>query len=419
MHKGNIVHAKGYGMADLEQGVPNDIHTVFDIASVSKQFGAMAIALLEADGKISLDDDVRKYIPELHDFGHRITLRHLVHHTSGIRDWPGSMRMGGWSYNDVISFEQILRFAFHQRDLNFKPGDAYAYSNTGYNLLAEVVQRVSGKSFRQFTDERIFKPLGMLETHFHDDHEEIVHHRADPYRPVGGGAYAIFPSNLTALGSSSLFTTVSDLAKWIRNFDTGTVGGSAVLTRVHQRGVLNNGDTIPYAFGQNVVMERGLRAVNHGGSWAGYRSVLVRYPDEQFAIVILANTAEMNPAALASRIAEIYLGDRLAPRVAAVPQQNPARTSPWSPTQAELQAYTGRYESEELLTSWLFSVRNGQLVATHLRGGDVEFRPIAKDRFQSGLFGEVRFERDRNGRVTGFTANSDRIRGLKWRLAGR
>ena len=415
---GRIEHAKGYGMANLEHGVPIRPDTVFDIASVSKQFAAMAIALLEADGKISLDDDVKRHLPELPDFAHRITLRHLVHHTSGIRDWPGTMSIGGWSYEDVMSFGQILRMAFHQRELNFTPGDAYAYSNTGYNLLAEIVARTSGKSFRQFCDERIFQPLRMTRTHFHDDHGEIVVNRAESYRPPLDGRHRHAVSNLTALGSSSLFTTIEDLAKWIDNFHSAKpmVGNPALVARLHERGRLNSGEQITYAFGQGIGEFRGLRVVNHTGGWAGYRSVLERFPNERFGVVILANTATMNPPALARQIAALYLADRLGP----VP--GPSATSPafapgsgaWRPSAADLKAYAGEYRSAELLTSYLVEVRGEELVARHFRTGEFRLRPVERDRFQGQPFGDVRFVRDAGGRLTAFTANSDRVRGLRF-----
>lgn len=420
---GRIVHAKGYGMANLEHGVPIRPDTVFDIASVSKQFAAMAIALLEADGTISLDDDVKKHVPELPDFGHRVTIRHLVHHTSGIRDWPGTLSIGGWNYEDVMSFSQILRMAFHQRELNFKPGDAYAYSNTGYNLLAEIVARTSGKSFRQFSEERIFKPLGMTRTHFHDDHDELVVNRAESYRAPVDDRVRHAVSNLTALGSSSLFTTIEDLAKWIDNWHAATpaVGGAALIARLHQQGRLNSGEQIAYAFGQSVGEFRGRRVVSHSGSWAGYRSVLERFPDESFGVAILANTATMNPAALARQIAELYLADRLGPAPArpATPAASPAgaggsTASPWRPTAAELQEYAGEYRSAELLTAYVLEVSGEQLVARHFRTGETSFRPLGRDRFQAPPFGEVRFVRGAGGRVTAFTANSDRVRGLRF-----
>lgn len=412
---GEVVHARGYGMANLAYGVPIGPRTVFDIASVSKQFGAMAILLLEAEGRLRLDDDVRTHIPELPDFGHTITLRHLVHHTSGLRDWPGTLRMAGWSFDDVISFDQILRMARHQRELNFAPGSAYAYSNTGYNLLAEVVQRVTGRSFRDWTDERIFRPLGMRDTHFHDDHAMIVPNLAESYRPAGDGTWRRATDNLTALASSSLFTTIEDLALWVANFDHPIVGGPAVVARSHERGVLTTGDTIAYAFGQGIGSYRGLRTVSHTGSWAGYRSVLLRFPGERFGVIILANAADMNPSALGHRIADIYLADRLEP-VPALSPASPPPTSlrPWQPTAADLAHYPGRYASGELDTAWDVEVVEGQLVARHFRTGAVRLTALEPDRFRATVFGELVFLRDGTGTVVAFTANSDRIRQLRF-----
>lgn len=412
---GRIVHAKGYGMADLEQGVPIRTNTVFDIASVSKQFGAMAVALLEADGRLSVDDDVRKHVPELPDFGQPITIRHLVHHTSGLRDWPGTLSMAGWGYQDVISFEQILRMAFHQRELNFVPGSEHAYSNTGYNLLAEIVARVSGVTFREFCRERIFEPLGMRDTHFHDDHTEVVPRRAHSYRPGEGGEYRLVWNSLTALGSSSLFTTVEDLARWVGNFEDPVVGGPAVVRRTHDRGVLNSGDTIPYAWGQSLGRYRGLETWSHGGSWAGYRTTLTRFPEQRFAVVILSNTTEMNPARMAYRVADVWLAGDFPAGAEPPPQEGPPPSSGgWSPTPAELEAYTGEYESAEILTSWRVETRDGALVARHFRRGEVLLRPLARDHFSGELFGELRFLRDDGGQVTAFTANQVRIRGLRF-----
>ena len=421
-----IVHASGYGMANLEHGIAIRPDTVFDIASVSKQFAAMSIALLEADGRLALDDDVRRYVPELADFGDRITIRHLVHHTSGIRDWPNSLAMGGWSYEDVVSFNQILRMAYHQRELNFRPGAAYSYSNTGYNLLAEIVTRVSGVPFARFCDERIFRPLGMRKTHFHADHSAVVANRASSYRPGPDGRFRNAISNLTALGSSSLFTTIEDLAKWIDNLHAASpvVGSAAIISRLHERGRLNSGETVAYAFGHVIGEYRGLRVVNHTGSWAGYRSVLERFPDERFGVVILANTTDMNPSALARQVADIYLDDRLGPRAEApaASGDQPATSvdgRPWQPSPADLEAYVGEYRSSELMTDYVLDVRGGQLVAEHFRLGEIRLRPVEPDRFQAATLGEVRFRRDATGAVIGFTANTDRVRGLRFERRGR
>jgi CubicO group peptidase (beta-lactamase class C family) len=417
IHRGEVVHRAGYGMASLEHGVPIRTTTVFDIASISKQFGAYAVALLDAEGRLSLDDDVRKWIPEVHDFGRTITLRHLVHHTGGIRDWPGTLSMAGWSYEDVLSFDQILRMAYDQRDLNFDPGAEFAYSNTGYNLLAEVVARASGMSFREWTHERIFAPLGMTRTHFHDDHREVVPDRAESYAPGPDGRWRRVTNNLTALASSSLFTTVEDLALWVRHLHhpDPRLGGERVVERIHERGVLNGGDTIAYAFGQNWTEWRGLPIATHGGSWAGFRTVLTRFPDQDFAVIILANTADMNPSGLAREVAEIWLGDELAPEeeTGAEPGEG-AAADPWTPGPEDLREYAGVYRAAEFPSEYRLEVVEGRLLARHFRTGERVLRPTAPDRFQAPGFGEVVFQRGADGTVTGFTANSVRIRGLRF-----
>ncbi len=415
MRHGQVVHARGYGMANLEHGAPNRPSTVFDIASISKQFGAFAIALLEEQGLLSLDDDVRLHIPELPDFGEPVRVRHLVHHTSGIRDWPGTLRLAGWDYMDVMSFEQILNMAYNQRELNFAPGSDYAYSNTGYNLMAELVTRVTGESFRDWTDQHIFQPLGMRDTHFHDDWTAVVPGRAESYAPVRGGGFRRIPSSLTALGSSSLFTTVEDLGRWINHFDEPVVGTGGAMARMHERGVLTNGDTIRYAFGLNVDEHRGATAIHHGGSWAGYRSMFVRFPDHGLAVVILGNVNNLNPGQLAYRIADIYIGDRLEPAPEpSRPTRSAASQERWSPSADELRALAGSYWSDELFTGYDLVVEDGDLVARHFRTGTFTLRPVEPDVFQAPWFGRVEFLRDDDGSVTAFTSNSVRVRGLRF-----
>lgn len=420
LHGGEVAHSRGYGMANLEHGIPMRPYTVLDIASISKQLGAMAVAMLEAEGELHLDDPVRDHLPELPEWGDQVTIRHLVHHTSGIRDWPATLGMAGWDFQDVISFQHILRMARHQEELNFPPGSDYAYSNTGYNLLAEVVARASGMSFREFSDERIFRPLGMTRTHVHDDHTEIILDRAESYAPRPEGGYRRITNNLTALASSSVHTTVEDLARWIGNFRDPVVGGPAVVERMHDRGVLSGGDTIPYAFGQVMGTYRGARRVTHTGSWAGYRSALLRLPELDFAVVILANTADMNPAGLAEEITDLYLGDALDPLLVAAVEPaaaggaEQAGEAPWSSSAEELAAYEGTYRSGELDSTYRLRVEGGVLTAYHFRTGARTLNPSAPHRFQSAGLGEVRFLRDEEGEIIGFTANSDRVRNLRF-----
>jgi CubicO group peptidase (beta-lactamase class C family) len=414
---GQVVHARGYGMANLEHGVPIGTGTVFDVASVSKQFAAFAIAVLADEGALDLGDDVRRYIPELQDFGDTIRIGHLVHHTSGLRDWPGTLRMAGWDFMDVVSYEQILAMAFHQRKLNFTPGSEHAYSNTGYNLMAEIVARVTGRSFRDWTHERIFQPLGMGRTHFQDDWTEIVPGRAESYRHAGDGSFRRVVSSLTAVGSSSLFTTIEDLAFWIRNFDYPVVGNDRVLARMAERGVLAGGDTIAYAFGLGVGNLRGAATLSHGGAWAGYRSTFLLLLEHGLAVVVLGNSTDVDAGPLGRRIAEIYLDDVLPLPVDAAAHADgpgPAPTEPFLPDAAALNELAGEYASAELFTSYRLAVEGGQLTVHHFRLGRGVLRPVAPDIFEAPGFGRIEFARDDSGQVTDFTANSARVRGLRF-----
>ena len=411
---GKVVHRRGYGMADLENRVPITPSTVFDIASVSKQFCGLAIAMLIKQGKLALDDDIRAHLDWVPDFGKKITVRHLVHHTSGIRDWPGTLALAGWSFEDVLSFEHILEMVRRQRDLNFDPGSRHMYSNTGYNLLARLVQEVTGQTFRRWTHANIFEPLGMKDTHFHDNHTKVVKNRARAYgrRPFGFHAIS---NQLTAVGSSSLYTTIDDLAKWIGNFETKKVGGEA-LELMHQRGVLNNGKKISYAFGVGVGTHRGLPTVSHGGSWAGFRTHLVRFPKQRFSVVVLQNIAGANAGGSAMQIADIYLGDKLGKP--GEPAHRGARAKPADAGKArKLEDYVGEYYSEELRTTYAVVLRNKCLVARHQRNPDVKLSATGRtDRFQGSAWWmrQVHFVRDDDGHVANMLVSNGRVLNLRF-----
>jgi CubicO group peptidase (beta-lactamase class C family) len=421
VRQGSVVFQSGYGMADLDQAVRITPETVFDVASVSKQFGGFAVASLVESGAIDLDAQVRNYLPELPDFGVPLTVRHLVHHVSGIRDWPITLAIAGWRFDDVISFDQILRMAWNQRELNFLPGAEYSYSNTGYNLLAEIVQRVTGQTFREWTDKNIFDPLSMASTHFHDDHREVVPLRAHGYMPAEAGAWIVSPNGLTALGSSSLHSSVADMAQWLINFDTHGVGGSAVIERMRTRGILTSGDTISYAYGLNGVEWRGRRLYTHTGSWAGNRTVLLHFPEIRSGVVILANSGTYDPTPPARRLAEIFLGDLLGPTGtvdAGGERQGDEPTPSLTPrlTSDELKEYTGDWVSEELDTHYVLSVVDGELVAEHYRHGTIRLTPQEPDIFVGDLFffRPVRFERDASGAIGDMFVGQGRARDLRF-----
>ena len=413
---GEIVYKHGYGAANLEYDIPITTATLFDIASVSKQFAAFAIATLSYEEKLSLDDDIRMYLPDVPDFGTTITIRHLLHHTSGLRDWVQSLVIAGDLMDDVISFKHILKMVRHQKVLNFEPGAAFLYSNTGYNLLAEIVETVTGDSFREWTDTHIFKPLGMTNSHFHDDHEMILKNRAYSYQAVENGGFKHAVNNTTALGSSSLYSTVEDLAKWILNFDDTRIGEQRVIEQMHQRGALNNREQIDYAFGLNIGEYRGLKTVGHSGSWRGFRSHLMRFPAQKFGVVILCNLDTFNPLSLAERVADLYLVDVLGPVEASEPEKS---VKPDESIKSELLApeqlaeFEGDYYTEELDTTYCIRIRGDGLVAQHRRHDDIVLTYVdGHFRGDAWFFPEVHFIRDDTGRVAGFRLTGGRVRNL-------
>jgi hypothetical protein len=321
--------------------------------------------------------------------------------------------------DDVITFEHIMKMVRHQKELNFDPGEEHLYSNTNYNLLAEIVARVTGQTFSEYTDNVIFKPLGMTNTHFHDDHEMVVKNRASSYYPSGDDGFKISMSNLMALGSSSLYSTVEDLARWVMNFDEPRVGGAAVIEQMRQQGVLNNGETVNYAFGVAVGKYRELKAVSHSGSWAGFRSHLTHFPEQRFGVVILSNLAGIDTAALARQVVDIYLADQIAPeepeaapKKAETEQEQPA---PPEVDPSEYDEYVGDYYCHELGTTYTISVQDNQLVTKHRRHDDI---PLTRsgDHFtgEQWFFSEIRFERDGNNRIVGFRLTGGRVRNLRF-----
>lgn len=305
-----VVHARGYGMADLEHDVPITPATVFHAASVSKQFTGFAVLLLAAEGKLSLDDDIRLHVPEVPDFGARITLHHLLHHTSGLREQSVLLRLSGSRWVDLKSEADVLDLVGRQRALNFPPGDDFTYCNTGYTLLAVTVSRVSGMPFRAFTEARIFRPLGMTATCFRDDHTEMIKGRARAHTRDPEGRLWLWTPNFDFAGSTSLHTTVGDLLAWAGNLFDARVGGPGVVVALRTPGVVNDGRPVMYGAGVEIGHYRGLPVVKHSGWDLGYKAHLAVYPGEGFAVAILGNVTQLAPEMLARRVADVYLTDR-------------------------------------------------------------------------------------------------------------
>jgi CubicO group peptidase (beta-lactamase class C family) len=312
---GQSVLERAYGMANLETATPIQTSSIFHVASVSKQFTAAAILLLERDGKLSLDDDIRRHLPEIPDYGTTITIRHLLTHTSGLRDQWDLLALGRGRFEENrITEADVMDIVPRQTALNFKPGTEYVYSNTGYTLAAVIVKRVSGKSLREFAHDRIFVPLGMTNTHFHDDYTMVVRGRTSAYAPRGGAErWRVSIPNYDTYGATSLFTTVGDLLKWEANVDRPTVGDATIFQRMEVRTPLTTGDTSNYGLGVTSSRYRGARVVDHTGSDAGYRAYLGRVPEHGMAIAIACNTATANTTQLARGVMDAFLGASLAP----------------------------------------------------------------------------------------------------------
>ena len=411
---GKIIFKKGYGTANLEYDLPVTPKTVFHVASVSKQFTAFSIYLLEKQGKISLEDDIRKYVLEVPDFGKTIRIKHLLSHISGLRDQWALLTLAGWRMDDVITTEHILKIISRQKELNFEPGSQFSYSNSGYSLLAEVVKRVSGKTFAEYTKENIFAPLGMTDTQFYDDFEKVVKNRAYSYE-LKNGTYKKKNLNYSNVGATSLFTTVEDLSKWALNFEKPVVGDAELIRRFNEPSLLNNGQPVLYAVingensyhakGQFTRNYRGVDLFNHGGHDAGFRTFLVRFPDKYFSVIALSNDEHINAFQTAFTISGFYLKNELK-EMQNVNSVNTVseKDKPVKESNINLKDFEGKFYNEELNTDYSAKARNGKLVLSHTRLSDVELTETGKDKFAGNIeFAvEIEFLRDKDNAITEF-----------------
>jgi CubicO group peptidase (beta-lactamase class C family) len=397
VQNGRFLYQRGYGMANLDYDIPNSPDMVYYVGSDSKQFTAATIALLSLQGKLSLDDDIRKFLPEMRDYGTPISVRHLIHHTSGIRDVYALMTLRGERLEDVFPDSAAIALIARQKGLAFEPGARYSYSNSGYFLLAQIVKRVTGKSLRDVADEQIFRPLGMSRTHFHDDPGHVMKKRAMSYERDSSGAFRIsYIQNFDKIGAGGLYTTLGDLQKWDENFYTRQVGGDALQRVIHMRGVLNGGDTLPYAFGNEVRTVRGLRVTEHGGALMGYKAYVLRFPDQHFSVLMACNLGAIDPGPLAYSVAEVFLRGKLGPRpaqVAAAPRQSASAVITFGTTSTDLASLAGVYYSEDLDVAYrVVSLGNGQLAIQLPRRAPLTLTSTDDNAFRAGGM-TLRFER--------------------------
>ncbi|MHA2282481.1 MAG: serine hydrolase domain-containing protein [Promethearchaeota archaeon] len=421
---GDIIYKKGYGMANLEYGIPITPQTVFNMGSISKQFTAFSILLLEKEGKLSLEDKIHSYLPYLPHFGKKITIQHLLNHTSGLREERELLMMSGWRDDHFVTQSDILNIVKRQHELNFEPGSEYLYSNTGYTLLAEIVKTVSGMEFTDFTDLHIFKPLGMEKTHFRRSHQQIVKNCASPYRSISIHGVEKSVLSFVTVGPRGLLSTVEDLAKWDKNFYSGKVGGLDVVKKMIQKGVLNNGKKIEYANGLNILKYRGLHTVEHGGGNPGFHSFFLRFPSHQITIICLGNFGEFPAAFKSFRVADIILEKKLEKKSEKKPEEEISQITINSGekdnrkklSHEKLLEYTGKYFSDELSCTYECRIKRDRLIFKSPGSKPNRIFYIGNDLFRrfKSVMNIIKFTRDEKNDVVGFEISGMRVRNLRF-----
>ena len=342
MKEGKLIYTRGYGMANLEYDIPNTASSVFRIGSTSKQFTAACIILLAEKGKLSLEDNLKSIFPDFPDYAEKITIRHLLNHTSGIRDYLQIAYLKGMGGDDFYVDEDIMKWLVNQSDLNFNPGEEFLYSNSGYWLLGQIVNKVAEMNMADFAQKEIFEPLGMNNTHFHNDHTRIVKNRASGYVPAANNTYKISMTTLDMIGDGGIFTTINDIKKWDDAFYNSTVFSEAFWQEMTGQGVLTDGEVIEYASGLFIEEYKGLKTISHGGAFVGFRAELLRFPEQQLSIAIFANRGDANPSRKAYQVADIVLKDKLTEEV---DKKNDTQVVIAQPEQEfELKQMTGNYE---------------------------------------------------------------------------
>jgi len=404
LQRGMTVLAKGYGIGDLEHNIPLTPRTRFYMASVSKQFTSMALLMAERDGKLRLDDSIRKYVPELPAYADGITIRRMLDHTAGFRDYLALWALRGFSNDSVLREGPSLALIARQKALNFPPGASQNYSNSGYLLAAVALQRATGKPLHVYAEEKIYGPLEMLSTHFQADHSDPVPDRAHGYHRREG-RWKTADVAFDVIGSGGMYSTIEDMLRWARNFEKPLVG-EGLLKTLQTPGTLLDGSRTPGGYALGMIERDG--TYSHSGGATGYSTFLLRVPKSEVTVVCLCNIGGEGVESLAGQVAAVYTGDRTPIREIATPKARPAVA--WRP--AEMSQLTGNYWSEELFSVWQFVQKDGTL---WLQSDGPE---IAVKSFGEGLYGAGGFElkpaRNADGLLTGLEVSVGRARGISF-----
>ncbi|MFT5751639.1 MAG: CubicO group peptidase (beta-lactamase class C family) [Dokdonia sp.] len=385
---GQLVYGRGYGQANMEYDIPNATTSVFRIGSTSKQFTAACIVLLAQEGKLSLDDTLDSFFPDFPAYAKDITVRHLLHHTSGIRDYLTLASLSGLSDDDFYTNDTLMNWLQNQNELNFIPGEEHLYSNSGYWLMSQIVQKAANMTMAKYAKINIFNKLEMNNTHFHDDHTAIVKNRASGYAPTQNGSFVISMTTLNMIGDGGIFSTIEDAKKWDDAFYNQEVFGANFWKTMTTPGILNNGELLDYAFGLGVVTYNGLKEVSHGGAFVGFRAEHMRFPDQRFSVIIFANRADANPTGMAHQVADIFLKDDFMEETETSSNEEDnaysafAKAQPYPLSVAALKDLEGTFWGAENKISRKLEVRDDTLTYVRSNGQSTKMVPIAKDKFR-------------------------------------
>jgi CubicO group peptidase (beta-lactamase class C family) len=395
---GEVVFSKAYGLANLSHSIPYEVNTPTNIGSVSKQFTAMAILLLEQQGRLSLDDDVRMHIPELPDLGQVVTLHNMLNHTNGFREVYNLMPMTGWTGEDMLRREEIIEILKRQEELQNAPGEEYNYNNSAFILLAEIVERISGQTFPEFMDSNVFAPLGM--------NSSLV--RPNPAVIIPGASQGYVSDSLgyneagdlhAAYGAGGIYTTVDDFSRWMGNFSKPVVGGLEVVNRLVTVDTLNNGDTMSYALGIGVDEFRGLKYYSHGGADIAHRAFLIYFPEIDAGVVAMSNNGNFNSTGIAYEMAELYFGDSMEPEDG---EEEETDSKEVTVSEELLQAYAGRYLLAGMGAILEYEVVDGRLKMSMEGQPEVYLDPLSESEFEyEGVEATVEFIMNEQGEVSG------------------
>ncbi|MFC2163736.1 serine hydrolase domain-containing protein [Acidobacteriota bacterium] len=420
---GKIIYKKGYGMASLEHAIPIKPNTVFRTGSIGKQFTAACILILAHKGKLSLDDDIRTYLPEMPKYEQPITIRHLIHHTSGIREYESLQRLGGeLTDQGHHTNEDIMELLTHQKGLDFPPGEKFQYSNGGYTLLAVIINRVSGKTIAEFAKEHIFDPLGMTNTFILENNRVVVKNRATGYGRANDH-FEVYETLNESTGDGAVFTTVEDFFLWDQNFYRNKLDCTDFTKKMLTVGLLNDGSDavmrylgmeFKYAFGLVCFTYRGLNAFGHGGSYVGFRAHYMQFPAQKTSIILMSNLANINPTDLSHKVADILLKDNFTKDKEDQPRPQNKKTeggsTPLPP--GNLDDYIGDYHSDEIPVTFVLRKKEGKL---HFIQNNAPYtqplQPVAEDAFSYGTL-QIKFTRSANGKVKGFEIISNHLKGM-------